>query len=344
MRLAWMAIVLLVPGVASAQAWYAAHASVYAGDTAVGELFGARIRPSSWASDTRPRVAYADDTISMEVEVSLEDAETYVSLGVGRDAPVRTTTPFRIEMRALSWAPLLGRAPGGLRVALPPGMPATTGVLADGATPAPASADAPSDAFSHPGPPDRFDPACGRLVVRARPDPAATAWEVDGDRAALALGVERGRFTRARVFVDGFVVHGWLDGAPPSCDGTIHMGGFGNACGDGWGEGIVVTLPAGTALYATRAARRPFAHLRRDTVGVEPLRGPVGMGCTAAGCERSPPEPRGPASWILHGHAGEASWLLTAWVRTPAEQLARPADGASGFGACWSPPTDWPRP
>lgn len=344
MRIAWMGIVLLWPGLASAQTWYSPHATLWVGDEAVGELSGARVAPWSWVSNTRPRVAYTDEIISMEVELSLEDERTYVSLGVGRDTRVRTSSPFRIEMRALTWAPLLGRAPDGVRVALPPGMPAASGVLGRDVVPAPRSADPPTDAFSHPGPPDRFDPTCGRLIVRPRPDPSAPAWEVDGDRAALALGVQRGRFTRARVFVDGFVVHGWLEGAPPTCDGVIHMGGFGSACGDGWGDGIVVTLPAGTALYATRTARRPFAHLRRDTVGVEPLHGLTGQGCTAAGCERMPPEPRGPAHWILHEHVGDGTWLLDAWVRTPAEQLARPADGSSGYGACWSPPTDWPRP
>ncbi len=346
MRFASLVIIvgLTWPGLASAQRWYAAHATLSVGEAPVGELFAAPLRPSSWASDTRPRVAYADDTISMEVELSLTDPETYVSVGVGRDAPVRTRSPFRIEMRALSWAPLLGRARDGLRVALPPGLPASDGVLGPGAVDAPPSADPPTDAFSHAGPPDRFDPACGRLVVRAAPSARAAAWTLDGDRAALALGPERDGFVRARVFVDGFVVHGWLEGSPPSCEGTIHMGGVGTACGDGWGRGIVVTLPAGTPLYATRRARRPFARLRRETVGVEPLDTLPGEGCVNGVCTRYPPEPRGPSPWILHGHDGEVTWLITAWVRAPAESLARPTDGAGGFGGCWSPPTDWPRP
>lgn len=331
------------PGLARAQSWYVVHGNLSADGVVVGQLYGGRVTPTSWASDTAPRVAYTDDVVSMEAELSLTDRDTYVSVGVGRAATVQNGSPFRIEMRALSWAPLLGRAGGGVRVALPPGLPASSGVLSR-AVDAPSGADRPSSAFQHAGPPPAFDPACGALTIRPRPDARAPAWTTPGSAEWIQLGPERGGFTRAQVFVDGFVVHGWLQGAMPSCEGTIRLGDIGTACGDGFGTGIVVTLPAGTELYASRTASTPFGRLRADAIGVEPLHGPTGQGCANGVCRRVPAEPTGPAPWIVHAHAEGGGWLITAWVRTPAEQLARPTDPSSGFGGCWSPPSEWPRP
>lgn len=343
LAIAAAALLGLAPARARAESWYVHHAALEADGEAIGDLYGARVAPVGWADDARPRVAYSDEAIAMQVEIRLAEPETHVSVGVGRAARVRTSSPFRIEMRALSWAPLLGRDAPGVRIALPPGLPASEGVLVAAAD-APARARPPDVAFGHLPAPDVFVPACGRPILRTRPDPRAPAWTVDGERAAIALGPERDGFTRARVLVDGFVVYGWLEGAMPSCEGVIHLGGVGSACGDGAGHGVVVTLPAGTELYASRTAARPFARLRRDELGIEPRDFPRAQACAGGRCELVPPEPRGPAAWILHAHVGDGGWVLTAWVRTPAETLARPPDGSSGFGMCWSPPTDWPRP
>ncbi|MBX3276241.1 MAG: hypothetical protein KF729_38670 [Sandaracinaceae bacterium] len=165
---------------------------------------------------------------------------------------------------------------------------------------------------------------------------------VDGARAALALGVERGGLTRARVFVDGFVVHGWLAGAPPDCAGALAEAPMAMGCGDGYGRGLAVTVPAGTGLYATRTARRPFARLGRDAVGLEPLEHAAAIACAEGRCRRAQPEPRGVARWIVPGRDRAAGWVLHAWVRTPAERLA-PVTSGGGFGGCWSQPEDWPR-
>ncbi|MBX3273408.1 MAG: hypothetical protein KF729_24305 [Sandaracinaceae bacterium] len=332
----------LAPSTAAAQSWHVLYAPLRADGADVGELFGARVRPRGWDGERVARVAYASEGVTLEARVRLTDARTYVAVGVGASAEVRTDTAFRVELRPLSWAPLLGRAPGGVRVALPPGMPAASGVLG-AASQVPAGAHAPSAAFAHAGVPASFTPACGALVLYAAPDLAAPAWRLDGARAALALGVERGVFTRARVFVDGFVVHGWLAGAPPDCAGVPPEAPMTMGCGDGYGRGLAVTLPAGTALYATRDARRPFARLARDAVGLEPLEHAAAIACAEGRCRRAQPEPRGVARWIVPGRDRAAGWVLHAWVRTPAERLA-PATSGGGFGGCWTHPDDWPRP
>lgn len=338
--LAWLLLLMGAP--AAAQSLHVIRAPLSVDGDDVGELWGAPVRLAGWEDDRRPLVRYADRDVRMRAAIDLAADRSYVVAGVGRAVTLRTDAPFRIEMRPSSWAPLAGRAPNGLRILLPEGLPAREAVLGPSRA-VPSGAEPPAEAFSHAGAPPSFDASCGTLALRARPRADAATWTVDGSRGAVHAGPQRDGFTRARFFVDGFVVHGWIEGALPTCEPVIQGASFGTGCGDGYGQGIVVTLPAGTDLYASETATRPFATLRRAMVGIEPLHRLTARACANGVCERMPPEPRGASRWILHSHRDDGGgWLLTAWVRTPAEQLARPADGSSAFGGCWAPPSGWP--
>lgn len=344
-RVGILLLCLSAPGLAAAQSFHVSNAVLRSEGHSVGELFGAPVDISGWTSDTRPTIAYADRVVTMTATIDLADENTFLSAGVGRARPVQTTSAFRIDMNANVWAPVWGRAQDGVRIALPPGFPAREAVLPTSPRMS-ATADPPHDAFSYAGTPRTFDLVCGQLRIRAEPRADAELWLAAGDGAALHVGVERDGFTRVRLFRDGFVVHGWLEGGPPSCqDLNMGLSGVGSGCGDGRGRGIIVNLPAGTELYGSRTAAQPFGRLRADTPGLEPVDGDVAQACTNGVCRRVPPEPTGTARWIMHSHRPRSGgWILNAWVRTPAEQLARPRGASSGFGGCRNTPTDWPRP
>ncbi|MBW2461812.1 MAG: hypothetical protein JRH11_09205 [Deltaproteobacteria bacterium] len=336
---------LAAPGVAFAQSFHLHEATVTSDGEALGQLFEAPVRITEWHSHTRPSIAYRDRVIAMRVAIDLTDPDTRLAAGVATRRAIRTASAFRIDMNAGTWAPVWGRRSDGVRIALPDGLPAREGVLP--ASPRmPANAAAPGEAFANRGPADGFQYACTPIRVRAQARADAELWLVEGDRFTLDIGTERGGFTRARVFRDGFVVHGWIEGGAPECQmGGIHLAGVGTGCSDGHGRGIVVTLPGGTALYATGDTRRPFGRLRAETQGIEPVYGVTAQACRDSVCRRVPPEPTGAAPWIMHNHRrGGGGWVITAWVRSPTEDLARPTNARGGFGGCRSSATSWPQP
>jgi len=339
------ALAAAAPGVALAQSFHLHEATVTSGGEALGQLFEAPVRITGWSTDTRPTLAYRDRIIAMRVAADLAGPSTRLAAGVATRRPIRTTSAFRIDMNAGTWAPVWGRRSNGIRIALPEGLPAREGVLAPSPS-MPANTEAPGETFANRGAAEEFQYACTPFRMRAQPRADAELWEVEGDQFTLDIGTERSGFTRARVFRDGFVVHGWIEGGAPECHVVgIGLASMGTGCSDGHGRGIVVTLPGGTALYATRDARRPFGRLRTETLGIEPVDGMTAEACRDGVCQRVPPEPTGAAPWIMHNHRrGGGGWVITAWVRTAAGDLARPANASGGFGGCRGGAGNWPRP
>ena len=313
------------------------EATLFSEGEAYGKLHGARVRVTSWRDASHPNIRYADELVSLRAELSLDDPHTYLSAGVGRRTRVDTGGPFSIHMRPGTWAPVLRADGEGIRIGLPPGLPASEATLQSGS--GVRNRDVPTETFEHVGPPAGYEHSCGLVSLHPSPSRSGAPWQVDTSRSVLRVGARRGDFLRVHAYVHGFVVHGWLEGEMPTCtEHGIHLGTIGTGCGDGYGMGVVVTLPAGTPLYATRDASRPFGRLRRPMLGFEPLEHMPAHGCIDHVCDRVPPEPTGPARWIIDGE----QWTITAWVRTPAEQLFRPDNASSGFGGCSTSPDEWP--
>jgi len=263
---------------------------------------------------------------------------------VGRETALGGTA-FATRMTAGAWAPVLGVLGREVRIALPPGAPSPDASLALGARRARRDPEGLPWSYASR---DRDDAALHCQAFALAPSPGAAATWSPPDLAPRVRVATAGQWDTIEVALGGFVVAGYRRHDAPCAPGELGGLGLtgGTGAGDGWGQGRVVTLAAGTALYATATAATPFATLRARAYGIEPLHTGTGRACDGTGrCVRVPALPTGTAQWIVPvDDPSGARFVLTAYVRVPAETLpdAPPGHGAFGLVSPYSP--DWPTP
>jgi len=96
------------------------------GGAPVGEVVTARVGLVG-GSGARAELSFAGRALELRAEVDL--ARAHLQAGVRRDAALGGTA-FATRLRAGAWAPVLGITDDGVRIALPPGAPATDATLA----------------------------------------------------------------------------------------------------------------------------------------------------------------------------------------------------------------------
>ncbi len=344
------ALVLAFVSVAQADDLLVVEASIEADGARVGDVRGMHAQIASVDGD-RLTLGHTGAQIEMTVVVDLAAEGTYVQVGYAAETELDNDSGFTIRARQGSWVPLFRVLPNEYQVGLPADFPAT---VARSSRSLPLPVDRPtSTPFSF----DGTDPEVG-LLERCEGDqlqPSASSrvrWTIPLDAWVYDAGPIRRGFRPVRVLRHGFVVEGVM--RVRQCDdiGGMGMGSMGVASGDGWTTGRVVTLPSGTELYASATSTAPFAVLRDDAIGLEPIHDVVRKECHTVGrgraardvCARVPAEPTGIASWIVPIE-GDLRALLEVVVREPAESLADvdPArrNHGRGFGLS-SSVVEWP--
>ncbi len=342
MRLAVLVAVLALPAPLAAQSFYLRSGELIADGASVGSAVTARVSLEGGSAQVA-KLAFEGRAVRVRAAVDL--AQARLQAGVGRDTALGGTA-FATRMTAGAWAPVLGVASTSVRIALPPGAPSRDASLPLGSSAArrdpvglpwsyaPRHAD---DATLH----------CVDFSLVARPG-AETSWAPADIAPRVRVATARGWDT-IEVSLDGFVVVGYRLHAA-RCGGPAEPSGLGitggTGAGDGWGQGRVVILPAGTTLHATATATVPFATLRVRAYGIEPLHSATGRACDGAGhCRRVPALPTGTAQWIVPvDDPSGARFVLTGYVRVPAETLADAPPGHGDFGLVSSYSPDWPTP
>ena len=343
--LLWLAL-SCSPQNAAAQSFFVFEAPIAPEGDVLGSLHDAPVTVVRWATPTEPVLQFEDADVSLETSVELAESMDPARPRARLVAGVRGRTtlpvgPWTIRMSAGAWAPVRGADAAGVRIALPPGMPSSEATIPLGTR---GARGRPSRAFDHPEASSRgFELVCASFEVRASAAPDAPRWTIPSTAAYRVRRVNE--VLTIEVRMEGFVLLGFVDRVPDRCDAELGRSGIGSSCGDGFTNGLVFQIPAGTPLYASSSSTEPFARARREIVGREILQTPRALACrTVPGetpvCEPSPPEPRGHTTLLFVGE-GSASWSFHAEVRLPVETLAR-ATGVGGFGGCRVPLSDWP--
>jgi hypothetical protein len=254
-RIALLALLLsAIPARAQAQSVFVHQGALHDGRFEVGALGGAMVSIARWEGAGRPIVRYEDDVIEIEAAVELDAAQ--VAIGVGEETIVHGVGGFDVRMQPGTWAPLAGRASDGdLRIHVPRGLPVRRATIDPHSTPA-SRPDA--TAFSHGGIPWRdFSIACASFRMRATRTPDArsirvargTLMRTEGERAPFAM----------TLWIEGFVVRGFVDAHPATCSGGRSVARSARVCFRFPREDTRV-VRAGSELMADT----PFARLRVD--------------------------------------------------------------------------------
>lgn len=303
---------------------------------------------------THVQVQYTSRDVTLAGEVDLLDPDDFLAAGVGRDVPLEGTGVWSISLRAQTWVPVAGDSPSGVVVALPASMPVRRATIPRGT---PGAHGRPSGAEVWDGPgrdttPAEADPLARYVSLRATRGPGSPMWASPPGASVRVVG-RAGRDRVVEIAFHGIVVRGFVERRQPLFN-TPHDVGAMNRARRISLVGVVeplrgraVSLAAGTLLYATAGSTTAFGTLRATVLGLEPTsRIPV-TSCTAGPpvvCERDPPEPRGPARWVIQLPDAQ----ITAWVRTPAEQLPNGVlTREMSFAAMRRQPLGpdhWPRP
>lgn len=339
---------------ARAQSFHLYRATLADGGAEVGSVSGLAV-VIAWRTPTRARLRHQDLALAIEGDIDLAQPTVFLQAGVGRHVKLEGTWPWRVTMRRGTWAPVLRRGQRGIRIGLPRDLPAHGAWIPAGTS---ASSRAPGNA-----PWDETErissvaeaaeplPDCAGLTIFARPHADAPLWRPANTEEGYVVR-RRGSWAEVEIRSRGFRVRGFARFSP-DCEqdaGLPEFPGIAGLAADGAVYGRSVRLPAGTRLFATVRSAQPFAVLRRPATALEPLYESPHVSCTAGDCTREPPEPRGPARWLVSPATDDLGYRveLAGWVREPAEALADTypsvRNSTSGIGSWTESLPDWPRP
>lgn len=298
---------LSVPATAAAQPVWAENATLRAGDDEVGWLADAPATIRTWTGAREAELHYEDEVITLDAEVALT-GDTTLLASPGQVVTLERTGAFTIEMLPGTLARVVERdVAGRLRIRLPDTLPRDLASMPLGS---PSTPSAPAAVE----PPDDWQSICEPTRVLARASRHGGAWMVDGPSARAEVGPPRDGLYPVRVWIDGYVVHGFLEHALPT-DRGCGSGSGSSACGGtGHATRTRVTLPAGTQLFAGPSGATPLATLRLPHVATMVDRGDI---------------PDAPVAWHVERVGDGPRWSLEVWLREDADVLRsypRPPD------------------
>lgn len=310
MRVSWVSMralvvaLLVLPMHAHAQPVFVDTATlrVASGDSEVGFLNDGVAMITGWASDDEVDLHYEDEIITFDARVDLEDRETALLTTPSQAVTLEPTRAFRIEMLPATYARIVDRDRAGrVRVRLPATLPYRVASMPLGSAGTPSAPAAPSP------PDDTWQSICRPTRVLSRASDSAAVWVVDGPSTRAEVGPPSHGYRPVRVWIDGYIVHGFLEHPLPT----------GVGCGSGTGSSSCrgtfstvrtrLTLPAGTALYGSALATERFATLRAPHLATMTEAGAI---------------PDAPTPWrIERDEASGARWSLEVWLRVSPEIL-----------------------
>jgi hypothetical protein len=303
MRLALLVLVLAsAPTAAMAQPVFVESATLRVGHQEVGWLRSGPSMITGWQAD-QVDLHFEDDVIAIDARIDLSVQDNALLVTPGQPVTLEPTRAFTVEMLPRTFARIVGRdAANRLRIRLPDTLPHRVASMPLGSAVMPISTPAAVEA-----PFDDWESICRPTRVYSRPSSEATVWIVDGPSTRAEVGPVRHGFRPVRVWIDGYIVHGFLDHPLPThvgCGG----GSYSSSCG---GIGVAVRtsviVPAGTALFGSATAPERFAMLRIPYVATMIDAGPI---------------PDAPTAWrITRDEADRPRWSLEVWLRTGAETL-----------------------
>lgn len=308
MRSMLVCLVLSFPASASAQPVFAESAFLHVvdgdGEHEVGWLRGGPSVITGWPQADHVELHFEDEIVSFDARVDLGASDTALLATPAQAVTLEPARAFRVEMLVGTFARVTSRdAVGRLRVRLPDTLPHRTASMPMGSPAAhptgPEILEVPDDAS--------WESICRPTRVFSRPSSGASVWVVDGPSTRAQVGPARHGFRPVRVWIDGYVVHGFLDRALPT-DVGCGGGSFGTSCGGGFSSVRTrITLPAGTALFGSPSATERFATLRAPHLATMIERGPI---------------PDAPTVWHLTRDEEQgARWSLEVWLHASADTL-----------------------
>lgn len=294
----------LAPSSVMAQPVFTESATLHVEGEMVGWLRGAPSVITGWPQEGQAQLHYEDEIIAFDARVDLSASETRVLASVAQQVTLEATPAFQIDMLPATFARVVGRdAAGRLRVRLPDSLPHRIARMPLGS---PVMPIAPPDDPDFPDLDGWDDYICRPTRVLSRPSPDATVWMADGPSTRVELGTLRGGYRAVRIWIEGYIVHGFLDSRLPDmgCGG----GGFSTGCGGRYAAAHTrVTMPALTPLFGTALAAAPFATLRIPYLATMVAPGPI---------------PDAPTAWrITRDEDDGPRWALEVFVRASADAL-----------------------
>lgn len=297
---ALFALLILTPTPAGAQPVFVDDATLRIGAREVGWLAGGPALITGWPGAREVELHFEDDVLILDARVTL-DGDSTLSATPGQVVTLERTGAFTVEMLPGTFARIVERdAAGRLRIQLPSTLPRGTASMPLGSPGTPSAPAAPEP------PDDSWQSICSPTRVFARASRRATAWTVDGPDARAEVGPESHGFWPVRVWIDGYLVHGFLDHELPTGIGC--GSGSGSAVCGGAGRSVRtrVTLPAGTALFGAAASSAPFATLRVPYLATMVDAGDI---------------PDAPVAWRIERSGDGARWSLEVWLHVEASVL-----------------------
>ncbi len=291
----WLSLlVLLAPSSALAQPVFVEHAGLSVvdadGEHEVGWLRGGAATITGFQAG-RVTLHFEDEIVTLDARVNLADEDSALSATPAQPVTLEDTGAFRIDMLPGTFARVRGRDElERLEIRLPETLPRREVAMPRG------SAAIPTARPDTPEPPeDAWESICSPTRIYARPSHRAPVWIVDGPTTRAEVGPAHGGFRPVRVWIDGYLVHGYLDHALPT-DVGCGGGDFSTSCGGAFRSVRTrVILPAGVGLASSTVAST-FATLRVPYVASMVEAGPI---------------PDAPTRWRIHrDDDGHAAWSL----------------------------------
>lgn len=298
---------LLAPIPASAQPVFVGFADLRVvdatGDHEVGWLRGGPALITGWSRPDEVELHFEDETISLDAQVAL-GGDTELLATPAQVVTLESGGAFRVEMLPGTFGRVVRRDDAGrLRIRLPRTLPARVAAMPVGSPVA--SATAPETRY--PPDDDTWVSICRPTRVLSRPSPSATVWMVDGPSTRAEAGPPSHGYRPVRIWIDGYIVHGFLERALRTdlgCGG----GTFATSCRGAFRiTRTRITLPPGTALFGSALGPDRFATLLAPQLAAMVEPGDIPDAPTAWRIERD--EERG------------ARWSLEVWLRDSPDAL-----------------------